>query len=385
MNDRPPASRFRLSLRAFMVIVLVTGGIMGWKANLAHSQRRAVEAIMAINGRVVYDFQNSGNDVLTPTPMSPRKEPSAPKWLRNVLGDEYFQEVTMVIISSAVSDEILPTIAKLDHLVTLSLNMSKLDDSALAQVAKFPSLQSLSLSHAAVTDAGIAYLAGARKLRRLGIFGGAGVTDAGMASLAGLSDLKSLEILGAPKLTALGLKNLGPTLANLETLVVYQTALTDEGMACLDNCRKLKILSLSSAKIGDAGFAHFRNMKSLKTLVVGSTEVTDEGLASLRGLKNLRSLSLGNTRVSDSGLASLEGLVDLENLMLQETKITDEGMDHIRKLKGLKYLAVGAHVSPRAIAALQAERPSLRISSGPPAPLVRPKPTSMAPPASTGK
>jgi Leucine Rich repeat len=357
MNDKPRVSRFRLSLRALMVIVLVSGGLIGWKANRAHTQRRAVEAIKAINGNVVYDFQYAGNDVLTPAPFSARKEPDAPKWLRNLLGDEYFQEVTMVDIRSPVSADLLPTIAKLDHLVHLGLNGSKLDDSAMAQIAKIPSLLSLVLSQGSVTDAGLANLAGARKLRRLALHGASGVTDAGMTSLADLPDLKSVEIFVAPKLTALGLKNLGPRLADLERLILYMTAITDDGMACMEDCRKMKTLSLSSAKIGDAGFAHFRKMDSLTQLVVSSTAVTDEGLERLAGLKNLESLSLGNT------------------------KVTDEGLNQIRKLKGLKFLMIqGTQISPQAVAALQAERPTLRIGFGPAAP-VRVAPVATASPA----
>ncbi len=251
MNVEPRASRFRLSLRAFMLIVLITGGIIGWKANRAHTQRRAVEAIKAIHGVVAYDFQYTSYEV-PGVGFNPRKEPAAPKWLRKIVGDEYFQEVTMVDIRSPISADILPTIVKLDRLVHFGLNTSKIDGSALAPLAKLPRLQSLVLSGGSVTDEGIANLAGARALRRLSIQGAAGVTDAGMASLADLPDLNSIEIFVAPKLTAFGLKNLGLRLAELETLVLYQTSLTDDGMACLENCRKLKVLSLSSAKIGDA-------------------------------------------------------------------------------------------------------------------------------------
>ncbi len=364
MNDRPRVSRFRLSLRAFMVLVLVAGAVLGWKANRARAQRRAVAAIRAVNGNVAYDFQYTGDDVLTPKPFSPSKGPSAPKWLRNLLGDEYFQEVTMVTFRSPVSDDILPSIATLDHLVQLSLTGEEIGDPAMTQVAKLPRLKSLTLARSSVTDAGLTHLAAARRLQRLAIHGAAGVTDAGMTSLAGLPDLRSVEIFLAPNLTARGLKNLGPRLAGLETLILYETGLSDEGMACLDDCRKLKVVSLSNANIGDAGFAHFRNMDSLKQLVVSTTNVTDEGLASLRGLKNLRSLSIANTRVTDAGLAHLEGLVGLESLMLQSTMVTDEGLKSIRKLKGLKYLYLGTRVSPEAIAALRAERPSLQINPG---------------------
>jgi hypothetical protein len=104
MNDKSRASRFRLSLRALMLIVLVTGGTIGWKANRARTQRQAVAAIKETKGFVFYDFQYTGNE--PPGKLNPRNEPGAPKWLRRVFGDEYFQEVTMVGIPSAERPEV---------------------------------------------------------------------------------------------------------------------------------------------------------------------------------------------------------------------------------------------------------------------------------------
>ena len=96
---------FRISLGTLMLLVLVVGGGLGWKANRAHAQRQAVAAIKAAGGGIIYDFQypNDGK----PRP----KEPPGPRWLRSMLGDEYFQEVAGVSFSgpSDSSVKLTPT------------------------------------------------------------------------------------------------------------------------------------------------------------------------------------------------------------------------------------------------------------------------------------
>ena len=381
MNVRPRKPRFRLSVRALMALVLVVAVVLGWKVNRARNQRLAVAAIRAKGGRVSYDFAY-GADLKT----LPMWEPAAPKWLRKALGDEYFQEVTMVTLLSRSDtlDDFLPSLGLLDHLEYLRSYTLTISDSALAQLATYPSLQTLIVSaeRDGPSDEGLASLAGARKLRELMIEPAAGVTDPGMASLAKLPELKVLRISDAPSLTALGLKNLGPRLAELEGLILLQTGLSDEGMACLGACRKLKLLNLNGAKLGNAGFFHVRHMESLRLLSIESTNVTDEGLAALRGLKELRGISLANTQIAGPGLVHLEALDQLEDLDLGETPLTDEWLGPIRKLRGLQTLnLIGTKVTAQAVAALRAERPSLSIHHHddpmppppPPAPALAPK------------
>ncbi len=53
---RPRRRRLRLSLRGLMVLVLVVGGMLGWKARRASIQRRAVTQIKAAGGTLLYDY-----------------------------------------------------------------------------------------------------------------------------------------------------------------------------------------------------------------------------------------------------------------------------------------------------------------------------------------
>src|SRR5262249_55597331 len=76
--------RLRLSLRAMMIVVPGSGGVLGWVVHRAHVQRDAVAAITALRrdtrGHVYYDWQfvaGQGGKAVNPT---------GPKWMRDALG-----------------------------------------------------------------------------------------------------------------------------------------------------------------------------------------------------------------------------------------------------------------------------------------------------------
>ncbi len=91
---RRPWWRFALSVRALMVLVLVIGGLVGWKVRRVAAQRRAVAAIRRVGGTVEYDWmptwQQQEDGAILPN------GPPAPRWARRWLGNAFFQEVARV-------------------------------------------------------------------------------------------------------------------------------------------------------------------------------------------------------------------------------------------------------------------------------------------------
>ena len=220
----------RLSLRALMVIVLVVGGGIGWRANRARTQKRAVEAIKALNGTVLYDFEYSFDHRLDPKPPV-KPEPTAPAWLRKLFGDEYFQEVTEVNFRRPLTGPLPSALAQLGHLEWIYLTVSSKEvdlaplgrlttlrgvglsglgvtDETLEVVSKLPCLQQVNLSKVAVTDAGLDHLS---KLPRLSIFS--------MGRTQAISDV--------------GIGNLLASRPKLETLILDSMGVTDAGTAHL--------------------------------------------------------------------------------------------------------------------------------------------------------
>lgn len=106
----PMATRRRwlqFSLRGFLVVLTIGCLWLGWRVERAIKQAEAVKAIDAMGGVVLYDWHTSqkGN--------APAWEPQGPVWLRQFIGDEYFQKVEEVYLM----DPSLPTDDTIQKLV----------------------------------------------------------------------------------------------------------------------------------------------------------------------------------------------------------------------------------------------------------------------------
>jgi Leucine rich repeat len=196
--------RFTLSIVLMIVPVLMTAVLVGWIAHRARAQRKAVAEIRRLHGMFNYDWRvRAGRNV--------GKAPPGPKWLRNLIGDEPFQEVNAVILAKGQTR---------NQTVT---------EATLAYIGELKALKELHLDGAAVTDAGLAHLRGLTSLEKLSL-GDTSITDAGLANLRGLKALKELYL--------------------------YRTKLTDAGLAYLKGLDRLQVLILESTPITDAGLAN---------------------------------------------------------------------------------------------------------------------------------
>ncbi len=79
----------RFSLRTFLVVVTLVCVWLGWKINSARKQKQAVEAIQAIGGTALYDFEVDSDG----EPIQPNPEPS---WLAKWIGKDYVHNVVCV-------------------------------------------------------------------------------------------------------------------------------------------------------------------------------------------------------------------------------------------------------------------------------------------------
>lgn len=103
MNVSPMSHRRQLqfSLRTFFILLTAFAIWLGWKIERAKKQQAAVAAIEANGGIVQYDWQPHVSQWGTPPYMrlEPQDcEPRAPRWLRKITGDDFFQEVQSVVL-----------------------------------------------------------------------------------------------------------------------------------------------------------------------------------------------------------------------------------------------------------------------------------------------
>jgi hypothetical protein len=216
MTDQPQTTArwwrrcLRFSTRTLIVLVLITGGGMGWTIRNARDQFAAVKAIQASGGNVSYEWEwKNGVSV-------PDGKPWWPKWLSKRIGVDYLTSVARVVIFLGCTDK------------------------ELIHIGRLGGVDTLSLPGARVSDAGLTNLEGLWRLRTLNLWGNK-VTDAGLVHLGGLTQLRWL-CLDQTGVTDLGLKQLA-TLRNLETLSVEQTKVTEAGAAELRRALpRLKII-----------------------------------------------------------------------------------------------------------------------------------------------
>jgi Leucine-rich repeat (LRR) protein len=273
-----------------MLVILGIACWLGWITNKARGQSRAVEAIQECGGIVHYDFEAVKGNAL------PGREPSAPRWLRRLVGDAYFQDVVGVYLANARSS------CSRDE-------TSGRDDRILSELEHFPQLSSLMLHEKQATDAGLAHIRALTKLEYLVLLDATELTDVGVAHLPGLKHLK--------------------------TLLICRSKMTDAGLASLKDLTRLESLSLQENHSTDRGLAQLKNLKNLKELRLGlgGNRFTDEGLAHLEPLRNLESLDLQGSPITDKGLVHLKALPKLREIWMYRTLITDEGLKMLQNLK----------------------------------------------------
>jgi hypothetical protein len=218
--------RFRLSVRALLLVVLLVGGGFGWTIRSVRIQCDAVRVIEEAGGRADYEWRWSGGRYF------PAGSPPGPRWLHAYVGPDLFGHVTAVW-----------------------LNYCGTSDESLLQIGQFHKLEHLSIYWSNVSDSGMAHLAGLKRLEWLDL-GFSTVNDAGMVHLAGLTGIKTLHL----NFTQVG----------------------DSGVAHLAGMKRLEELILAGTRISDASLVSLKGMTGLKKLDVAVTSVSPNGLRRLK-------------------------------------------------------------------------------------------------------
>jgi Leucine-rich repeat (LRR) protein len=154
------------------------------------------------------------------------------------------------------------------------------------------------------------------------------LTDEGLQHLQGLKNLKTLRLTG--KFTDSSLKYLkGST--NLEALYLVGDNITETGLAHV-HTESLLRLELTGSQVTELDLGRF---PKLQNLLLGSTKL--KAIRS-KNVHNLKTLSLAYCPITDTGLADLPKLTRLEDLDLSKTAITNTGLARIKDCPDLKIL-----------------------------------------------
>ncbi len=150
--------RFQFSIRSLLVFVLVCAVMSSWfsvRMKQARRQRDVVAVIVEGDGCVLHDYEMV-------SPWQP--EPSAPTWLINLLGVDFFEGVAYADCRSSNFDGKTAYLSKLTNL-EVYFSGAQVTDSGLVHLEGLTKLRWVDLSFAQVTDSGLVHLEGLTKLR----------------------------------------------------------------------------------------------------------------------------------------------------------------------------------------------------------------------------
>lgn len=179
---------------------------------------------------------------------------------------------------------------------------------------------------------------------------GKGLTDQTVEQLSHLENIEGLA-LRKGKLSGSTLGDL--RLSQLKSLVLDESALSNEALTRLPNALNIEFLSLNDTHIGDNWIRSRRLLPELQMLELKRTSATgrgfdtaqlpklvilhldgspvdNEGLQAMAPLAGLRVLRLDNTEITDSGLPALARHPILQQLSLAGTQITGSGFSEVQ-------------------------------------------------------
>jgi hypothetical protein len=202
--DPPKRKRrwFQYSLRTLLIFTLICAIASAWlgrRIEQKRNERQAVEAIIKVFGTVTYDYQKVKG-----------AKPPGPDWLRKLLGENFFSEVSEVefqafFFTGRQHLDASPDLQDFRRFV-------EEHHEHLVYVKWSPEIQMLEHSTTNVADAELAYVKELTKLKSLQL-SGTMITDAGLVNLIGLSQLQLLELQGTG-VTDSGVKELQRALPN---------------------------------------------------------------------------------------------------------------------------------------------------------------------------
>ena len=207
-----------------MLLVLLSGGLTAWIVHVARStqgQRLAVAGITRAGGWVLYDWDFQNGRFLA------KNEPREPTWLVDLIGVDYFGNVTWLYLPYSATDDNLVYVGQLGRVEWLGDLTTRLTDTSLFHLRGLSNLRELNLRRTRVTDPGLAHLKGLTKLLLLDL-SRTEVTDAGLKHLQGMTGLRELYLQGT-QVSDAGLKHL-QGMTGLRELHLQGTRVSDAGV-----------------------------------------------------------------------------------------------------------------------------------------------------------
>ena len=190
-------------MRTLLIGIAMLCGLFAWagaKFNRVRQQRQAIAELKAHGFDVLLEYEDAELVLAKGT-----AEPPGPRWLRSLLGDDFFADATCATSDASLDldgstrdlgNGELQLLATFPHLRAITFTSDiRITDEKLASLCDLPELAELRLNGCPITDAGMAYVAKLRRLCYLDVSETA-ITDAGLSQLSGSPSLMGIVVRG---------------------------------------------------------------------------------------------------------------------------------------------------------------------------------------------
>ncbi len=188
---RPRRRWFQFSVRSVLIAMTLFGVWFGLRMDRARRQQKAV-AVLRERGGVLYEsqFQCEGLSA-----RFGKAAPWGPKWLRAIVGDDFFDRVRAAWLTESPNDDDLTYLRDLPDIESLIISSNYVTGKGVEHLQGLTSLKELILGRNKLTDADLAHLEPLQELRYLNVL--CSMSDRAVESLAALKNLEELYIYDA--------------------------------------------------------------------------------------------------------------------------------------------------------------------------------------------
>lgn len=227
------------------------------------------------------------------------------------------------------------TLAKLNHLESLSVTFSELPAGAMKGIDKVPGLHSVELNEIGPAGNDAAdHVSRAGELRSLNL----SEMPISASAIRRLCESDSLEVLNLTN-CEIDFSEMVP-FANTRSLTIKKSTISAETLHAICRSPKLKHLNLNGCDVDFDGFSGFGEMEQLVALELNGVAVNNSHLQGITKLKDLKHLKLGETEITDATLVGLSSLEHLQELDLHNTKVSDTGVQFLTEISTLDKLVL---------------------------------------------
>ena len=263
--------RFRISLRVFLAITVLSGSFAGWIGAKWLDRAKRSGAI----SRIYHRHGSIGFE-------EGRGLGGKPQWwgsLRLSDVDPTWRVFTVELGTTAVpgKDDDLPSLLHIPEVRHVSLYGRGFSNAGLTYLAQLPQLELLSLHNTSIT----------------------------VGALAENQKLQALKDLSLYDTTDSAVENIGNLTRLRRVLIVFSPRFTDAGLKHLATVKTLEDLAILGASVDGSGFHHLLSLPNLRELNLWRTQVNNGAIPYLEKMTTLQRLDLGETLIDETGINRL--------------------------------------------------------------------------------